>query len=119
MPFQSFRDLEVWQVGMELAERVYPVARSLPKDETFGLGAQLRRSAVSVPSNIAEGWGRDNPGDYSRFLRIANGSLKELETQLELAARLELANQEAIDPALQLADRLGRTLRSLIRTIDP
>lgn len=118
MAFQSFRDLEVWQVGMELAERVYAIARTLPKEETFGLGAQLRRSAVSVPSNIAEGWGRDNPGDYSRFLRIANGSLKELETQLDLAARLGLVDNALIEPAAHLADRLGRMLRSLIRTIE-
>lgn len=116
---KSFRDLEVWHAGMELAERCYDITRTFPKEELFGLTSQIRRSAVSIPANIAEGWGRDNPGDYSRHLRIANGSLKELETHLELAARLHLVPQEVIDPAARLADRLGRMLRSLIRVIDP
>ncbi len=79
--------------------------------------SQIRRAAASIPANIAEGYGRDNLGDYVHFLRIAQGSLKELETHLLLAADVELTTTAAIDPILSLCDQIGRMLRSLIRSL--
>ena len=87
----SHRDLLVWQQAMNLAATIYDVSRSWPKEETYGLTAQVRRAAVSVCANIAEGYGRENRGSYIQFLRIAQGSLKEVETHLELAARVGIA----------------------------
>lgn len=113
----SYRDLEVWQLAMQLAKETYSIARDFPKEELYGLTSQIRRACISVPANIAEGYGRDNPGDYARFLQIAQGSLKELETLLLLSCEVGLATQPKIEQSLNLADRIGRMLRSLIRTI--
>jgi four helix bundle protein len=87
-PVRTFHDLQIWQRSMELAEAVYAGTTSFPADERFGLTNQMRRAAVSVPSNIAEGHARQSRSDYIRLLRIARGSLAELETQTELATRL-------------------------------
>lgn len=84
----SFRDLIVWQKGLEIAKEVYRISASFPKDEIFGLTSQMRRSAVSISSNIAEGRGRSSKKDFANFLYIAQGSLYELETQLTLAKEL-------------------------------
>ncbi len=113
---QSYRDLMVWQKGMDLCALAYRVTKRLPKEEMFGLVAQTRRSAVSVPSNIAEGFGRDQTGYFVHFLRIAQGSLKELETQLLVCQRVELLMEDEIKPLLALADEIGRMLRALIRS---
>ena len=113
----SYRDLEVWQAGMDLVTECYRLSQSLPADERFGLTAQLRRSAVSVPANVAEGYGRRNTADYLRFLLIANGSLKELETHLLVCERLGLLPGANTEPALAAADRLGRMLAGLIRAL--
>ena len=86
MGIKSYRDLFVWQKAMELVTAVYAIPKVFPKEEQYGLTAQIRRSAVSVPSNIAEGYGRNSTLDYTRFLQIARGSLYELQTQLEIAA---------------------------------
>jgi len=118
MSINSYRDLDVWRVAMDLAEAVHVMTRTFPKDELFALTSQLRRSAYSVPSNIAEGYGRENTGEYLRFLRIAQGSLKELETQVLLACRFDYVSPEGSAPALDLADRVGRMLRALIRTLE-
>lgn len=83
----SFRDLRVWQDAMDLTVQVYKMAEQIPQHELHGLISQIRRSAVSVPSNIAEGWGRKRDKEFNHFLDIAHGSLCELETQLELAQR--------------------------------
>jgi len=84
----SFRDLIVWQKGLEIAKDIYKITSSFPKDEIFGLTSQMRRSAVSISSNIAEGRGRSSKKDFANFLYIAQGSLYELETQLTLAKEL-------------------------------
>lgn len=84
----SFRDLIVWQKGLEIAKEIYRISADFPKDEIFGLTSQIRRSAVSVSSNIAEGRGRSSRKDFANFLYIAQGSLYELETQLTLAKEL-------------------------------
>lgn len=85
---KSFRDLEVWKQSMDLATEVYELTKSYPQNEMYGLVSQMRRAAVSIPSNIAEGQGRKNPKEFSQFLHIAKGSLSELDTQLELSRRL-------------------------------
>jgi four helix bundle protein len=114
----SYRDLDVWRIAMDLAEASHRLTRAFPKDELFALGSQLRRSAYSVPSNIAEGYGREHTAEYLRFLRIAQGSLKELETQILLAARFGYSSEPEVAVALDLADRVGRMLRALIRTLE-
>ncbi len=114
---RSFRDLGVWQLGMDLALLSYQLARQLPPSERFELAGQIKRASVSIPANIAEGYGRRHLGDYLRHLYIANGSLKELETELELAERLGYLLPSATRPARQAADQLGRMLASLSRRL--
>src|SRR5215813_6596382 len=89
-PILSYRDLVVWQQAMELAKLCYVMTRSFPRTEAFGLTAQIRRAGASVPANIAEGNGRENTGSYIQFLRVSQGSLKELETHVLLAQAVEL-----------------------------
>ncbi len=113
----SYRDLEVWKEAMTLADMCYHLTRTFPKEELYGLTNQIRRSASSVPANIAEGYGREIRREYIRYLRIAQGSLKELETHLLLAVRVELVRESAIAPVLQQCERVGRILRGLIRSL--
>lgn len=87
---RSYRDLLVWQRGMDLAAEVYRLSRAWPKEETYGLTSQARRAAAAIPANIAEGYGRQSTASYAQFLKIARGSLKELETHLLLAERVGL-----------------------------
>ena len=115
---QSYRDLRVWQEAMQLAEDCYRLSAPFPRREVFGLSSQLRRAAVSVPANIAEGYGRDSKGAYVQFLKVAQGSLKELETHLLLAQRLGFGSPQAIEAGLERASALGRMLRSLIRSVE-
>lgn len=117
-PINSYRDLVVWQEGMNLAEAIYRLTTSFPKEEAYGLTAQLRRSGSSIPANIAEGYGRDSKGAYVHRLRIAQGSLKEFETHALLAERIGLFEQEAVASLLSKAETIGKMLRSLIRAID-
>ncbi|MCH8315255.1 MAG: four helix bundle protein [Planctomycetes bacterium] len=112
----SYRDLIVWQRGIDLVEHVYGQTGDLPKDERFGLVAQMRRSAVSVPSNIAEGWGRGTRNDYVRYLRTARGSLFELSTQAEICKRLGFAGDWT--HIMDTADEVRRILQGLIRSLD-
>jgi four helix bundle protein len=118
MAIESYRDLRVWQEAMNLAEACYRLTATFPRDEMFGMTAQIRRAAVSVPANIAEGYGRDSKGAYAQLLRVAQGSLKELETHLLLVQRLGLAQQTVVAPLLSSCDGVGRMLRSLIRSIE-
>ncbi|NEQ86353.1 MAG: four helix bundle protein [Moorea sp. SIO2I5] len=114
---QSYRDLRVWQKGMDVAESCYVITREFPKQEIYGMTAQIRRAAASIPANIAEGYGREYRGEYVQFLRIAQGSLKELETHLFLSVRVKLATSGAINPIIDECEALGRMLRSLIRSL--
>ena len=114
---QSYRDLEVWKLGMQLGKECYLFTRGFPREEMFGMTSQIRRAAASIPANIAEGYGRDNRGDYVHFLRIAQGSLKELETHLLLSAEVELTSHPAVEPLLSACDQAGRMLRALIRAL--
>lgn len=113
----SYRDLLVWQQAMDLASATYAATKAWPKEELFGLTSQVRRSAISVPSNIAEGYGREVRGSYQQFLRVAQGSLKELETQLLLAERVGIAPTSTIQPLLESAESVGKLLRLLIRKL--
>lgn len=115
---QSYRDLRVWQMAMDLAEGCYKVTRSFPKDEIYGLTSQIRRAAASVPANISEGHGRNSRGEYIQFLRVAQGSLKEMETHLLLSQRIGLLNSESAETMLTESEVLGKMLRSLIRSLE-
>jgi four helix bundle protein len=110
---QGYRELLVWQKAMALVEVIYREAKSFPREETYGLAAQMRRAAVSIPCNIAEGHGRRSTKDYLRFVAIANGSLRELETQIEIAGRLGYWGKSVADALLGSADELARMLHSL------
>ena len=114
---QSYRDLKVWQKGMDLAADCYEQVKVLPAAERFGLVSQIQRAAVSVPANIAEGYGRENRGEFIQFLRIAQGSLKELETHLLLAERVYPRITTAQTALLSRTEELGKMLRALIRTL--
>jgi four helix bundle protein len=113
---KSFRDLDVWRLSLDLAEAVYQCTASFPKSELFGLTAQMRRAAVSVPSNIAEGRARSSTKEFLQFLSIALGSLAELETQFELAVRLGYTDN-AVHPVIFLADAVGKKLRCLQKSL--
>ena len=110
---KSYRDLEVWQQAMDLVERCYKASAAFPRSEEFGLRAQLRRSAVSIPSNVAEGHGRSTTGDYCRHVLIAHGSLMELETQVQIAGRLGYLDAETIADLTRRTEELGRKLNTL------
>lgn len=115
MEIKTYRDLIAWQKAMDLAERVYHATSTMPDSERFGLTSQMRRAAVSIPSNIAEGHGRQSLTDYVRFLKTARGSLMELQTQVALAERLGF-----LSPTRGLVDLLNevdRVLQGLIRSL--
>ncbi len=114
----GYRDLKVWQAAMQLAEKAYRLSARFPKHETYGLASQLQRSAVSLPSNIAEGHGRNSRKEFNHFLGIALGSLAELETQLILAQHLNYLSEEEISPVLQNADEIGKMLKGLQKSLN-
>jgi len=113
----KYRDLLAWREAMSLVEAVYRETEGFPRDEVFGLKAQIRRSAISVPSNIAEGSGRNSTGELRQFVGIACGSLAELETQLEVAVRLGLLGAGAT--AILQADRVGKLVNALRKSLAP
>ena len=114
---KTFRELIVWQKAMSFVTEIYKVPKQFPKDEAFGLTSQIKRSAVSIPSNISEGYGRQGLNDYLRFLNIAMASLFELQTQLEIAYNLEYFNKEKFDNLYELTREIERMLSSFIRSI--
>ena len=115
---RNFRDLLIWQRGMKMANRIYTRTRSFAKDERFGLTSQMRRAAVSVPSNIAEGFNRRHNKEYKQFLFVALGSLGELETQLRIARDQGFAADTPTEELLQELDEIQRMTRSLINRIE-
>ncbi len=114
---RNYRDLVAWQRAMDLVEDVYGLTSRFPKDEMYGLTSQIRRAVVSVPSNIAEGEGRNAPNDFARFLSIAHGSLREVETQLLVAVRLKYLAEEDITNAMTLCEETGRIINGLKRSL--
>ena len=117
MPQCGHRDHTAWQVAMDLVVLSHRVADSLPVTQRFALAEQMRRAAISVPANIAEGYGRVHRGDYIRHLSIARGSARELETHFEIAARLGYGSKDLIERGLVLADRVSRLLLGLTRSL--
>jgi four helix bundle protein len=111
---ESYQDLAVWQRGMNLVETIYRVSKNLPADERFGLVTQMCRAAVSIPSNIAEGFGRQASGEYRHHLSMARGSLLELETQVILCQRLEFLIADQTSPLLNEINEISRMLATLI-----
>jgi four helix bundle protein len=104
---------------MDLAADVYEITSKFPSDERFGLISQLRRAATSIPSNIAEGQGRFSKPDFKRFLSIAHGSVREVETQLLLSARLRYLDKSAAEGALELTSEVGRLIQGLANSLGP
>lgn len=115
---KSYRDLQVWQLAMKLAQLCYEHTAHFPARETYGLASQIRRAAVSVASNIAEGHGRRTLQAYLNHLSIALGSQSELETQIELSRRLNLLPEESAEEILQMPGRVGRMLHRLIQSLE-
>lgn len=118
VPVNSFRDLLVWQKAMDLVVVSYQLAKRLPANEEYGLASQIRRAAVSIPANIAEGHGRKRTGDYLHHLSIANGSLTELQTHFLITIRLGLLSESGIAPAMTLAQEVGRMLAGLVDKLE-
>jgi four helix bundle protein len=112
----GYRELKVWQLGMQLTTRVYRITTNFPKHELYGLSSQMRRAAVSIPSNIAEGHARGTPKEMMRFCAIAKGSLAELETQLLVATELGYSDRDDVANILGSTAELGRMLSGLIRS---
>lgn len=118
MKIGSYRELKIWQKGMEIAEQCYLLTRSFPASEQFGLTSQIRRAAASIPANIAEGYGRGMRGEYHQFVRYAQGSLKELETHLLLSVRIGLTTEQDIAAILALCDEEGAMTFALLQKIE-
>ena len=116
--YASFRELFAWQKGMVLAEAVHRACRSLPTDERFELGRQLRRSAASIPANVAEGFSRHARGAYRSHVAIALGSQAELQTHVELCRRLKLLTPSVVDDLEMQADDVGRLLYGLWKSLN-
>jgi len=114
---KGYEDLLVWQKGMELAEHIYLLVRLLPKEEQYALSSQMRRAAISIPSNIAEGQSRSGTKEFSQFLSIAKGSSAELLTQLLLCERIAYLTEEETKRAKALCYEIGRMLSSLIKKL--
>ena len=114
---KTYRDLIVWQKAMVLVTEIYKVSKSFPRREDYGLTSQLRRCAVSIPSNIAEGYGRNSRNEYIRFLQIASGSLYELQTQLEIAANLGYLKKDEFELLYESTREVERMLSVLIRRL--
>jgi four helix bundle protein len=117
-PVQTYRDLEAWQVGMALVESCYAATKSFPVDERYGLRAQLRRAAISIPSNVAEGWCRRTTPAYVNHVSIALGSHGELETCIEIAFRLGYLSTAAKGAVVSASDSTGRLLNGLLRALE-
>jgi four helix bundle protein len=115
---RDFRDLIAWQVARVLVKGIYVITRAFPREELYGLTQQLRRAAISVPSNIAEGYGRGTRKDYYRFLQMARGSLYEVQTQLILAEDLGYVEPGSVEPLVGDLNRCSRLLHGLIKSLE-
>ena len=114
---RTFKDLIVWQEAMNLVEMVYLQTKSFPKEEIYGLTTQIRRAAISIPANIAEGNGRKTRKEYLQFLSIANGSMKELETHLLIAERIRFLAKEMAEQLQTQLNTVGRLLTALRKSL--
>jgi four helix bundle protein len=115
---QHYRELVVWRKGMALAKQCYQVTKAFPRSEIFGMTSQIRRAAVSIPANVAEGHARAHTKEYMHHLSIARGSLAELETHLLLSKDVGLLSEEALQDCLRLADEISKMLPALITALE-
>ena len=115
---ESFKDLMVWQKGIEVVSDIYALTKSFPKEELYGLTSQIRRAAISIPTNIAEGWGRGTTKNYIQFLEIARGSLYELNTLIIISYNLNYIIQENCGTIEAKINEIGRMLNALITKLD-
>ncbi len=114
MSFKSYQDLDVWKRSMDIAVNVFSLTKAFSSDEKYGMVSQMRRAANSIPANIAEGWARQSNKEFQYFLRVAQGSLRELETHIILSQRCELADTGKIEPILTEITVLSKQLRALL-----
>jgi four helix bundle protein len=115
---KSYKDLNIWKNGLKISELTYKLTKTFPKDEIFGMSSQMKRSSVSIPSNIAEGFGRSSTNSYLQYLRIARGSLYELDTQLTLSKNLELTkDNELINEIINLISEEGKMINAYINKL--
>lgn len=114
---KSYRELIIWQKSIQIVTNIYKLTRNFPKEEIFGLISQMRRCAVSVPSNIAEGFGRNSQGDFKRFLNIALGSTYELQTQIEISMNLDYLNIVNYKTLMESCLELEKMINSLVGKI--
>ena len=114
---KSYRDLIVWSKAVDLAALCYEATVEFPRGEVYGMTAQIRRASTSIPANIAEGYGRDGAGQFVQFLKIAQGSLKELETHLIVSERVGLLSSDKMHVLLEQCDEIGRMLGALLRSV--
>ena len=119
MSVKSYRDLLVWQKAILAAKMVYWLVKRLPREELFALSSQMRRAAISIPSNIAEGHARNSTKEFLQFLSIAKGSKAELETQLILCVEINYLSPDDIAPIMALLEEIGRMINSLIASLTP
>ncbi len=117
MAIRNYRDLIAWQKAMDLVEGVYRISKRFPASERFGLLSQIRRAAVSIPSNIAEGQGRGATREFGQFLKIAYGSLREVETQLMISQRLGYAEESDVNKLLDVSAEVGRLINGLMKSL--
>lgn len=117
MKIQSYRDLDVWKKSIQLVKYCYLLTEKLPKSETYGLASQMRRAAISIPANIAEGRSRQSTREYLRFVDIAYGSLAELETHAIVAAELQLLSSQEVEKLLEQSAEIGRMLNGLVNSL--
>ena len=115
---KSYRDLIVWQKSVKLVTHAYDLLKEFPEEEKFGLSSQIKRSSISIPSNIAEDYGRNYTKDYSRFLKIARGSLFEMQTQFEIAVNLKFISSEKLKDIKELSFEIEKMLNALIKKIE-
>ena len=117
MKISSYQDLDVWQRGMDIAVNVYKLTKAYPSEEKYGMVSQMRRAANSIPANIAEGWARSSKKEFEYFLRVAQGSLRELETYLILSKRCELSDETQVSPLMAEITILSKQLRALLSSL--
>ncbi|MEN3323382.1 four helix bundle protein [Mariniflexile soesokkakense] len=115
---KTYKDLLIWQKGIEIVKETYLLCKEIPNDELFGLQSQIKRSSISIPSNIAEGWGRNYTKNYLQFLKYSRGSLLELETQIIIAKELNFISTESFNKIQDLISEESKMLNAFIKSID-
>ncbi|MBU1262900.1 four helix bundle protein [bacterium] len=114
---ENYKELEVWRKTVNLVTEIYKITKTFPQEERYGIVPQIQRAAVSIPANIAEGWGRGSTKEYLQFLRIARGSLMELETHLIIAQKLNYIQKDVLTMLQQEVEGIGKMINSLIRSL--